>query len=161
TADEARAAQPTRLQVILSTNPASDEQGWQRELRRSAPGLVVEGRLGPIVTVLVAPASLAALAELPLVSTVRLPRAALPEAVTAPDASLPLIRIDPAAPYQLLAVARYIDGAPVRSESLEARSEQLREESEELRILRDDVLRERRVILDNFKQDDETLKRRE
>jgi hypothetical protein len=251
-ADEAQASKPTRMQILLATNPAADDRSWQQDLRRTAPGLVVEGRLGQIVTVLATPAQMPAVAELPLVSNVRLPRAALPETVSgeapkdnrdvlrdsgverlhqlggkgrgvrvavigadfrgltrfvgkqlpadtryiditaerspdvrpdpfpgdanavghdtraalaaalaAPEASLTLVRIDPAAPYMLHEVAGYIEGAPVRSYGLEQRADQLNEEAEELRIRRDDMLRERRAVLDNFKQDEETVKRRE
>jgi hypothetical protein len=251
-ADEARAAKPTRMQVLLATKPAPDDVSWRQQLRRTAPGLVVEGRLGQIVTILAAPNQMPAVAELPLVSNVRLPRAALPEAVTgdaprdngealrdsgverlhqlggrgrgvrvavvsddfrglapfvgkqlradtrlvdvtaerspdvqpdpfpgdpkavgrgtraalaaalvAPEASLTLVRIDPAAPYQLNAVAHYIDGAPVRSLGLEQRAEQLTEEAEDLRIRREEMLRERRAVLDNFSQDEAAVKRRE
>src|SRR5262249_27402853 len=80
-ADEAQATKPTRLQILLATNSAHDDLGWQQDLRRAAPGLVVEGRLGQIVTVLATPAQMPSAAELPMVSNVRLPRAALPEAV--------------------------------------------------------------------------------
>jgi hypothetical protein len=252
TANEEQAAKPTRMQVILAMCPSPDDRGWQRELRGAAPGLVVEGRLGPVVTVLATPSQMPAVAGLPFVSTVRLPQAALQErvagetpkddrqvlresgldglhklrdrgrgvrvaivgsdfrglaqflgkqlpadtryvdvtaerspdvqpdpfpgepaavghgtrcalaaALAAPEASFTLVRIDPAAPYQLLAVARYIDGAPVRSEGLDERSDQFIADSENLRIRHDELLRERRELLDNFKQDEATVKRRE
>ena len=86
---------------------------------------------------------------------------ALALAVAAPAAELTLIRIDPEAPYQLLAVARYISGEPVRSYCLDQRSEELAEDSNRLQQRRAQLLEERRSVLDNFGQSEAMVKRRE
>jgi hypothetical protein len=83
-ADQAAAARPTRMEVILSWTPTSDERGWWQRLESAQAGLAVEGRLGPVVSVL-APANAApALAALPDVSTVRLPRSGEPRLLPLP-----------------------------------------------------------------------------
>ncbi len=86
---------------------------------------------------------------------------ALAVALAAPEADLTLIRIDPAAPYQLEAVARYLNGESVRSESLEQRREELSSESARLEARRDQLLEERKKVLDNFAQDKASLEQRE
>jgi hypothetical protein len=68
------AARPHRLEVILWRTPEAAEQRWKQPLLQAAPTLTVEGRLGPVVSVLVPADRAAALAELPTVSGVRLPR---------------------------------------------------------------------------------------
>jgi hypothetical protein len=76
-ADEARAAAPTRMEVLLSYTPLPDERDWLRTL--SATGVVVEGRIGSLATVRGAPKPHAIpLARLPIVVGVRLPRSAQP-----------------------------------------------------------------------------------
>jgi hypothetical protein len=66
---------PTRMEVILAAAPAAGDTSWERALE--LPGLVVEGRLGPLVTVRGTPKAHAlALADLPEVAAVRLPRPA-------------------------------------------------------------------------------------
>jgi hypothetical protein len=252
-AQEGQAGKPIRMDVILSTTPAPDAAAWERPLRDAIEGLVIEGRLGPVVSVLAAPEQAAGLAALPAVATVRLPRpavrpvpqpedkpldtrellqttglerirqfgyrgrgvrlavvdsdfrgweqfvgkelpattrlvdvtaersrdvlpdpfpgdpqgigqgtqAALAAAVAAPEATLTLIRIDPAAPYQLYEVATYVAGAPARSPSLNQRSEQLTAEVDELRSRRDALLEERRAVLNNFSQEPAFVQRRE
>ena len=75
--DAAKAGSPARLEVILAQTPAEGERGWASDLL-AAPGLVIEGRLGPLVSVRVAPSQAPALAALPVVAAVRLPRAARP-----------------------------------------------------------------------------------
>jgi hypothetical protein len=86
---------------------------------------------------------------------------AVAAALAAPAAQLYLIRIDPAAPYQLFNLARYVNGEAVTSLSLDRRAQQLTDEAEDLRLRRADVLRERSVVLDNFSQDEAMVKRRE
>jgi hypothetical protein len=86
---------------------------------------------------------------------------AVAAALAAPDAQFYLIRIDPAAPYMLLNLARYINGESVTSLSLEQRAEQFIAEADELRLRRNDLLQERRAVLDNFSQDEAIVKRRE
>lgn len=66
---------PRRLEVILDHVPTPGEPGWRGDL--TAAGAVIEGRLGPLVTVLAPAKAAARLAELPEVSTVRLARPAL------------------------------------------------------------------------------------
>ncbi len=51
------AAKPVRMEIILSVTPRFGDSAWQNELTRIAPGLVVEGRLGSIVTVIADPRS--------------------------------------------------------------------------------------------------------
>jgi hypothetical protein len=87
--------------------------------------------------------------------------AALTLAAAAPEAELTLIRIDRDALYQLYAVARYLRGQPVSSECLEQRREELATDHERLDLLRARLLQERAGVLDNFKQDKETVQKRE
>lgn len=73
-ADAAAAAKPARLEVILASATDAEDKSFLRLLRGAVPGLMVEGRLGPLVTVVAAPAQAATLAALPPVVGVRLPR---------------------------------------------------------------------------------------
>jgi hypothetical protein len=74
--DAAAAGAPRRLEVVLGFTPAAGDRSWVRLL--DVPGAAVEGRVGPLVTVLGVPKAIAPLlAEKPLVAWVRLPRAAL------------------------------------------------------------------------------------
>jgi hypothetical protein len=67
--------QPLRMEVILVA-PPTDDHSWRQDLAQAAPGLMIEGRLGPIVSVRALPKQAEDLARLPGVSTVRLPRPA-------------------------------------------------------------------------------------
>jgi hypothetical protein len=69
-------ARPLRLDVILWRTPEASEQRWIQLLQQAAPTLIIEGRLGPVVSVLVPSDRAGALADLPIVSGVRLPRLA-------------------------------------------------------------------------------------
>lgn len=69
-------AKPVRVEVILSYAPSADDASWRRDLSGVGPDLVIEGRLGPLVTVQASPKQALALADVPTVSTVRLPRPA-------------------------------------------------------------------------------------
>ncbi|HWG41348.1 MAG TPA: S8 family serine peptidase [Gemmataceae bacterium] len=249
--DAARAAKPMRLEVILAATPAPEDRGYRTLLSRAAPGLIVEGRLGPLVTVVANPSQAPSLAALPDVTGVRLPRLpqptrpsaaadnarwqpllkasgaarlqalgqrgrgiqlavvdsdfrgwegfvgkglppdtrlldltrernadmlpdpfpagqgqgsgtrhALTIARLAPEISLTLIRIDAAAPYMVEAVARTINGDPVRSISLDSRLNQLDGEQGLLDKRRDELLAERREVLQDFRQEGEALTRR-
>lgn len=80
---DAKATAPARLEVILARTPDDGERGWADALLQGSPGLVIEGRLGPLVSVRVAPGQAPVLAALPDVTTVRLPRAARPRLETA------------------------------------------------------------------------------
>ncbi len=80
--DAAVASKPTRLEVLLAAVPSAEDKSYLRILRGAVPGLNVEGRLGPLVTVFANPAQAPALAALPDVGGVRLPR--LPQQVVGP-----------------------------------------------------------------------------
>src|SRR5262249_35186348 len=79
--------QPVRLEVILAATPFDDERSWRQELTLTAPDAVIEGRMGPIVTLRLRPSQAVELAKLPLVSAVRLPRPA--SVAILPPAQLP------------------------------------------------------------------------
>ena len=74
---------PARLEVILTRTPADGDRNWFVALKAAAPGLVVEGRLGPLVSVRAALNQVKAVAALSDVAAVRLPRAARPRLETA------------------------------------------------------------------------------
>jgi hypothetical protein len=75
-AGEGQGGKPTRLDVILAATPGPLDQAWGEPLRRAVPGLVIEGRMGRFVTVVAEPRQALALAALPEVDAVRLPRPA-------------------------------------------------------------------------------------
>jgi hypothetical protein len=78
-ADAEGAAKPVRMEVVLAETPAAGDRDWSRPL--ALPGLALEGRLGPLVSVRGQPRPHALeLAALPEVTAVRLPRAAQPPA---------------------------------------------------------------------------------
>jgi hypothetical protein len=79
----------------------------------------------------------------------------------APEVELTLIRIDPAAPYMLQTAARAINGETVRSLALQQRVRDLAEERSRLDVRRDELLEERRMVLDDLRDEDEPRKRRE
>lgn len=77
-------AAKTRLEVILDHTPVEREDDWAEDLRRA--GAVVEGRIGPLVTVLGVPKEVAPeLAKQAQVIAVRVPRAARRPAVLKAD----------------------------------------------------------------------------
>src|SRR5258708_11370078 len=53
---DAEAPKMLRLEVILAATPPSGDSSWQLVLYRAAPGMQIQGRLGPLVTVLIRPA---------------------------------------------------------------------------------------------------------
>ena len=69
--------------MILARTPLAGETGYVGLLTLAAPGLVVEGRLGPLVTVRTTIGQGLPLASLPEVTEVRLPIAARPRLETA------------------------------------------------------------------------------
>jgi hypothetical protein len=244
-------ANPQRLEVILAQSPSGQDRSWERDLVQAAPGLIVEGQLGPLVSVLATPKQAPALAALASVSTVRLPRSGqprslpgLPRAIipqmtlrdggtvklaelgkqgqpvrvvildgdfrgwqalagkqlpartrlldltaernpdlrpdsnpdegksmghgthcalavarAAPGADLLLVRIDPAAPYQMLMVARAINGDPLRSINLDRRSAELATAREYLLIRRGQLAEEERAAFENFIDEEDASKR--
>jgi hypothetical protein len=249
--DKEKANDVVRMEVILATTPGDFAVGWRDALVAAAPSLFVEGRLGPIVTCVARAGQALGLAELPLVSTVRLPRPArvavaagiktdgdnaralaqsgladlhkrgfrgrcdprtpvrvavidadfsgyeelvkakrlpantryldltaersydlLPEppangpggpghgarcalavALAAPEAELTLIRIDPAAPYQLRTLAEYLNGEAGHSEYLIQRRSELVTESALLRLQREALLKERAKVLESYEDE--------
>jgi hypothetical protein len=87
--------------------------------------------------------------------------AALAAALAAPDAEITLVRIAPDMPAQALAIARYVNGEHVDAYCLDQRSEELAEEDLSLRLRRDQLIEERKAVLDQFGQDKATVDRRE
>jgi hypothetical protein len=80
--------------------------------------------------------------------------------LAAPEAELVLIRVDPAAMYQLLVIARYIHGDAFRPESLAARNRELLSENDLLRVDRAKLTADRQAFLSEFGQDEEYVQRR-
>jgi hypothetical protein len=78
-----------------------------------------------------------------------------------PSAEVTLIRIDPAAPYQLLMVAEAINGDPIRSLNLDRRARELAARHEQLAQRRDALQNERRAFAMQFSDDPDAQKRRE
>lgn len=68
---------PQRVEIILLGIPGVDEVPWHTVLRRVAPGIVIEGQFGRVVTALVTPDDAGRLTGSPLVAAVRLPRPAV------------------------------------------------------------------------------------
>ncbi|MBL8798921.1 MAG: hypothetical protein JNM56_33865 [Planctomycetia bacterium] len=250
-ADEA--GKPRRLEVILSATPSDASSTWQKTLLEISPTLVIEGRLGPLVSVLSAASKAPELAASPLVSTVRLPRSGAPSpmptvaapernraalatsglarlhgqglkgkgvrlaviagdfrgwetavkngalpkntrvfdmtrqrnsnlepdaypddgemqgpgtqaaqaaALASPEAELLLLRVDPAAPYMLLTIAKHINGQPQDSPSIDQRRDELAAIFDDLQIRWKELLDERRTILNDFNADEETAQKR-
>jgi hypothetical protein len=62
-----------RMEVILAYTPGPLDTGWRDPLLAAAPSAFVEGRMGPVVTLLARAGQAAGLAALPIVSTVRFP----------------------------------------------------------------------------------------
>jgi hypothetical protein len=85
------ASKPQRLDVILALTPEESDRTWRRELVAAAPSLIVEGRVGPLVSVLMPPDQVrprdddmgkwTGLTALPSVSGVRLPVSGQPRPV--------------------------------------------------------------------------------
>jgi hypothetical protein len=86
---------------------------------------------------------------------------ALATAMAGSGAELVLIRIDPATPYQLQEVARYVSGERYRSASIAMRQVELDMDRLEMKKRRAAINVERKAILDNFSQEPEDLARRE
>ncbi len=66
-----------RAEIILSYTPSAGDESYRGALLKETPSLVIEGRLGPVVTVLMRVNQANALAGLSQVSVVRLARPAL------------------------------------------------------------------------------------
>ena len=80
-------------------------------------------------------------------------RCALAVALAAPEAELTLIRIDPAAPYQIQTLAEYLNGQASHSEYLIQRRSELVTESALLRLRRGELLKERAKVLENYEDE--------
>jgi hypothetical protein len=83
---------------------------------------------------------------------------ALAAALAAPEAELTLIRIDPALPLQVQLLARVANGEPAVDDSIIRRIDELRADAQALLNRRDELMKERAIILNNF-EDDSELKR--
>jgi hypothetical protein len=75
TVDGDAAQKPTRLEVILTNTPPILDQNW-RGAMLTVPGVMVEGRIGPVVSINAPLVVARALAASPDIASVRLPRAA-------------------------------------------------------------------------------------
>lgn len=248
------AAKPARIEIILSATPSEDNTNWPKELINLVPQLIVEGRYGQIVSAVVSPDKTPALAESPIVSTIRLPRsgAPLPQpnvdgkkrnsealnatgltrlhalgyrgkgvraaviagdfrgwealvkskqlpattrvldltrqrntaiepepypadgpplgygaecaaalALAAPQVDLLLIRVDAAAPHQVLAIAREINGERVRYETMEQRHDDLDAAHDDLQDRGKKLLLERKELFEDFGIEEENINKRE
>jgi hypothetical protein len=74
-ADPMEANKQRRLEVLLALTPSAEDRTWLRTV--GSQDVVIEGRLGPVVTVVGNPALAPGLAALPGVVSVRLPRPAV------------------------------------------------------------------------------------
>ena len=249
------------LEVILAFTPKEDDAGWSQALKMAAPGMLLEGQSGPIVTVYTPAANAKRLAALPLVTNIRLPQAsfrlagatallpsdnqqvleksglarlhklgkrgklytpptihypkakerkirlaivdddftgvreliqlkklpadtrvvdltiqslpilvpappyqepkqlghgtqcALAALLAAPDVQLTLVRVDPAKPFQIQEVARYINGEPLGSPQLDQRSREMVSAAGVLANRRGTILAERKAVLNDFQDE--------
>jgi hypothetical protein len=82
-------------------------------------------------------------------------------ALAAPDADLLLIRVDAAAPYQVLAVARQINGERIRYETMDQRHDELDAAHEELQDRFKKLLLERKELFEDFDFEEEGVNKRE
>ena len=87
-------------------------------------------------------------------------RLALAVRLAAPDAEIVPIRVDPAAMYQMLVVARFIHGDAFRPDSLAARNFELLSDNNTLRVERAKLTAERQAMLNEFNQDEEFVQKR-
>jgi hypothetical protein len=86
--------------------------------------------------------------------------AALAAVRAAPNVELILVRVDDAAPYQVLSIARAAAGEVFRTEAMNIRYAELLLDNERLRQSRARLNDERRAIMEVFTSDEETQKRR-
>jgi hypothetical protein len=78
----------------------------------------------------------------------------------APEAELTLIRIDADAPYMVQTVARAINGEAIRTVALDTRLREIEDDQVAHESRRDALEEERRIALDNFRDDPEVIKRK-
>jgi hypothetical protein len=97
--DMTKTQKNTRLELFLDPPPTPQSVAWRKGLTASVEGLVIEGRMGGLVTVVVPRAEQAAdLAALNWIATIRLPRSAQPHVIASP--------LPPAAKSELLAASK-------------------------------------------------------
>jgi hypothetical protein len=72
--DKDKAAEPLRFEIVLALAPNADDRAWMAPIRAVAPSVAVEGRIGPIVTAYGPRGQALAIAALPDIAAVRLPR---------------------------------------------------------------------------------------
>lgn len=77
---------PTRVEIILLATPGDLNQAWQRELIQAVPQLIIEGRLGQTVSGIMPAGKAADMAQLDIVSTIRLATSGAPLLRPAADA---------------------------------------------------------------------------
>lgn len=70
---EADAAKPLRMQVMLVQTPTPDDTTWSKAMKAVVPELIIEGRMGQYVAVVAPPTKMPILAALEEVATIRLP----------------------------------------------------------------------------------------
>lgn len=75
-ADAGQASKPMRLEILLANEPPPMDRTWLRPFQGAAPGIAIEGLLGTLLTATARPDQAPALAALPEVTGVRLPRLA-------------------------------------------------------------------------------------
>lgn len=77
---------PARMEVILAATPRETSKTWQKDITEAMQLGVIEGRMGQLVTIVTPIERASFLAQLPIVSMVRLPRLGTPTAfpLTAP-----------------------------------------------------------------------------
>jgi hypothetical protein len=86
---------------------------------------------------------------------------AVAAALAAPEADLLLVRVDPSAPYQLLEVARRMNGEAPPNLALEQRLAEFEAERINFRFAWQEMLKERALLLSKFDHEDEAKKARE
>ncbi len=73
-----KAGDPERVEVILRTMPGERDTGYEQRFTATAPGTVIEQRLGPVLTIKTSLDHVPVLAKLPDVNALRLPHPAAP-----------------------------------------------------------------------------------
>jgi len=73
-ADPMEAERRRRVEILLALPPRNTDTLWQNPFFQAAPGIALEGRLGVLLSAQVATAQILALAALPDVAAIRLPR---------------------------------------------------------------------------------------
>lgn len=74
-----------RVDVLLNFTPDPNRRRWLEDLETAAPSLILEGRLGPLLSVRMKAGEVQALARLGIVSAIRPPRKATSAVLRLPD----------------------------------------------------------------------------